>query len=84
MFGNIRNISYIYSIISYKLKQTNKMVNLTFNGTQYEFRFNYNTHKLHILKNGEEVRALDYAPIIVYRLSLTKCVEILVSENLTK
>ena len=29
MFGNIRNISYIYSIISYKLKQTNKMANTT-------------------------------------------------------
>jgi hypothetical protein len=60
------------------------MVSLTFNEIEYQFKFNYNTHQLHILKNGKDVRALDYSPIIVHNLSLKRCVDILLSENLIK
>jgi hypothetical protein len=60
------------------------MVSLTFNEIDYQFKFNYNTHKLHILKNGKNVSSLDYNPIIVHQLSLTRCVQILLENNLIK
>jgi hypothetical protein len=60
------------------------MVSLTFNEIEYEFKFNYNTHQLHILKNGNKVSSLDYNPIIVHNLSLKRCVDILIENNLIK
>ena len=60
------------------------MATLTFNEIQYEFRFNYNTHQLHIWKNDNLICVFDCNPIIVHELSLTKCVEILSQNNLIK
>ena len=60
------------------------MVTLTFNEIQYEFRFNYNTHQLHILKNDNHICVFDCNPIIVHELSLKRCVDILIENNLIK
>ena len=58
------------------------MVTLTFNETVYDFKYNYNTEELVVFKNNKEVYRYSYNPLIVNHLSMRRCSEILIENNL--